>query len=326
MTNNSSTPDKSWWNRPLVGSVSLIERILGALNPQTVPELALSLHDTEWEELEKIVPTLTMLDNEQYSPEFLLYINIKNKLKNNLDEYKGLDKFVKIFSFAIKNIHHFRTMRRIELDFQGKTQLQLYQFVEYQLNTNYDPVLFHKLVSNEIDELLRLIINEPTQKALLMYKTALDTITQEEAGLNLLLLFKKYQIQDYAIFKVVNDILKQLKKQDLDNLKALVLVVKVNYDELNKLGQLMGINHQEDLVITYAKIIQYIALSYRYESITYRFHQLTESLHKWYKHYETIANIREEYPSHKYKVSPNFLQPIPGELIYSKYKDFMNIS
>lgn len=326
MTNNSRTPNKSWWNRPLVGSVSLIERILGALNPQTVPELALSLHDTEWEELEKIVPTLTMLDNEQYSPEFLLYINIKNKLKNNLDEYKGLDKFVKIFSFAIKHIHHFRTMRRIELDFQGKTQLQLYQFVEEQLNTNYDPVLFHKLVSNEIDELLRLIVNEPTQKALLMYKTALDTITQEEAGLNLLLLFKKYQIQDYAIFKVVNDILKQLKKQDLDNLKALVLVVKVNYDELNKLGQLMGINHQEDLVITYAKIIQYIALSYRYENIIYRFHQLTESLQKWYKHYETIASIREEYPSHKYKVSPNFLQPIPGESIYSKYKDFMNIS
>lgn len=326
MTNNSRTPDKSWWNRPLVGSVSLIERILGALNPQTVPELALSLHDTEWEELEKIVPTLTMLDNDQYSPEFLLYINIKNKLENNLDEYKGLDKFINIFSFAIKNINHFRTVRRIELDFQGKTQLELYEFIEEQLNTNYDPILFRKLVSNEIDQLLKVIVNEPTQKALLSYKMALDAITQEQAGLNLLLLFKKYQIQDYAIFKVVNDILKQLKKQDLENLKALVLVVKVNYDELNKLGQLMGISHQEDLVITYAKIIQYIALSYRYENIIYRFHQLTDNLQKWYKHYETVANIREEYPSHKYKVSPNFLQPIPGESIYAKYKDFMNVS
>jgi hypothetical protein len=325
MTNNSHTPDKFWWNRPLVGSVSFSERILGALNPQTVPELALSLHDTEWEELEKIVPTLTMLDNEQYSPEFLLYINIKNKLENNLDEYKGLDKFIKVFSFAIKNINHFRTIRRIELDFQGKTFLELYEFIEEQLNTNYDPVLFHELVINEIQRLLKVIINTPTQKALLMYKIALEAIIQEEAGLNLLLLFKKYHIQDYAIFKIVNDILKQLKKQDLDNLKALVLVVKVNYDELNKLGQLMGINHQEDLVITYAKIIQYIALSYRYGNIIYRFHQLIDNLQKWYKHYETIVNIRAEYPNHKYKVSSNFLQPIPGESIYSKYKPFINI-
>lgn len=94
---------------------------------------------------------------------------------------------------------------------------------------------------------------------------------------------------------------------------------------MHKLGQLIGINNQEDLVITYAKIIQYIALSYRYDHIVHRFRQLTDSLEKWYKHYETITNIREEYPSYKYKVSSNFLQPIPGESIYVKYKDFVNI-
>lgn len=221
MGNKPHTPEKSWWNRPLVGSVSVVERILGALNPQIVPPLALSLHDTEWEELKKIVPTLTMLDNDQYTPEFFLYIKIKNKLENNLDDYKGLNKFIKIFSFAIKNINHFRTIRRIELDFQSKNLLELYEFIEEQLKINYDPVLFHKLVSHEINELLKVIINEPTKKALLTYKIALDAITQEEAGLNLLLLFKKYQIQDYAIFKIINDILKQLKKTGIRKFKSL---------------------------------------------------------------------------------------------------------
>ncbi|BAQ63860.1 hypothetical protein [Geminocystis sp. NIES-3709] len=325
MTNKTRTPLKSWWNRPLVGSVSLIERIVGALNPQPVPELALSLHDTEWEELGKIVPTLTMLDNEQYTSEFLFYISIKNKLEQNLDDYKGLQKFIRIFSFAIKNIHHFRVIRRIELDFQGRSQLELYNFVEEQLHVSYDPILFHQLVSNEIQELLEKILNEPTQKALLAYKTALDAITQEEVGLNLLLLFKKYNIADYAIFSIVNDILKQLKKQDLDNLKALVLIVKVNYDELEKLGQLIGIPNHEDKVITYAKIIQYIALSYRYENIVYRFQQLLENLQKWYKHYETVIDVRHQYPNHKYKISPKFMENIPGELIYLKYRDFIKI-
>lgn len=325
MSHNSSTSNKSWWNRPLIGSVSLIERILGVLNPQPLPELALSLHDTEWEVLEKIVPTLKMLDNGQYTEEFLFYIRIKNKLENNLDDYKGLQKFVKVFSFAIKNINHFRTIRRIELDFQGQSQLQLYNFVEEQLNINYDPILFRKLVVTEIEQLLKVIVNEPTQKALLMYKIALEAITEEESGLNLLLLFKKYNIQDYAIFRVVSDILKQVKKQELNNLKAFVLAVKVNYEELDKLGQLIGISHQEDLVITYAKIIQYIALSYRYENIIYRFQQLIENVQKWYKHYETIIEIREEYPSHKYKVTPQFLEAIPGESIYLKYKDFLKM-
>lgn len=323
MTKNSLKP---WWNRPLVGSVSLIERIMGALNPLPLPELALSLHDTEWEELAKITPILTMLDNEQYTPEFLFYLKVKHKLEHNLDDYKGMQKFVNILIFAIKNIHHFRTIKRIELDFHGKSQLILYDFVEEQLNINYDPTIFRQLVNNEIEELLNNINNKAIKKALLSYKMALDAITQEEAGLNLLLLFKKYNISDYAIFTVINDIIKKLKKQDLSNLKALVLVVKVNIDEFDKLGQLIGISHHEDKVITYAKMIQYIALYHRYESIIYRFHQLLEHLQKWHKHYITIVEIRQEYPTHKYKVSSKFIENIPGESIYFKYRDFLPVS
>lgn len=323
MAKDKDTQSKSWWNRPLFGDVSVVERISGALNPLEIPELALSLHDTELEELVKIEPTLRMLDNDQYTSEFLCFMKIKYKLENNLDEYKGLQTFIKIFSFAIKHINDFRTIRRMELDFQDQNQVDLYEFIEDQLNNNSDPILFKTLVTEEIEQLLAMITNEATQKALLSYQAALNKIMVTQIGLNLLLLFKKYQVSDYAIFSIINSILKQFKQQDLTNLKALVMIVKVNYDELDKLGKLIGIHHNEEEVITYAKIIQYIALSNRYEILIYRFQQLLDIINKWYKHYQTVLEIRQKYPSHKYKISPKFIETIPGESIYFKYQDYL---
>lgn len=314
---------KPWWNRPLFGSVSFIERIIGFLNRQEIPELALSLHDTELEELKKIVPTMKMLDNEQYTDEFLLYISIKNKVENNLGEYKSLQTFIRIFSFITKHINYFRIIKRIELDFRGKTQVELYDFIDQQLNLISDPKLFHELVIDEIDKLLAIIRNEPTKQALLSYKNALDTITRDEIGLNLLILFKKYNIVDFSIFNIINIILQKLQSQNLESLKGLVLIVKVHYDELEKLGQLIGIPKSDNQVITYAQILQYIALSSRYDSLVYRFNKLLEVLNNWNKHYQTLRQIRGEYPSHKYKLSASFTESIPGESIYLKYKEFL---
>lgn len=325
MKSQAESQVKPWWNRPLFGSVSLIERIIGSLNRQEIPELALSLHDTELEELNKISPTMKMLDNEQYNDEFLLYMKIKNKVENNLDEYKSLQTFIKIFTFITKHINYFRVVKRIELDFRGKTQVELYDFVEQQLNLISDPKLFNDIVIEEIDKLLKVIRNEPTKQALLSYKNALDMVTKDEIGLNLLILFKKYNIVDYSIFNIINTVLQKLQKQNLEALKGLVLIVKVHYDELEKLGQLIGIPKSDNQVIAYAKILQYIALSSRYDSLIYRFNQLLEILNNWNKHYQTLMEIREEYPSYKYKVSDSFTESIPGESIYLKYKELLTL-
>lgn len=134
---------------------------------------------------------MKMLDHEQYTDEFLLYIRIRNKVENNLEEYKGLQTFIKIFIFTTKHINYFRTIRRIELDFQGKTQIELYNFIEEQLNLTSDPNLFNQIVIEEIDKLINIIRNEPTKEALLSYKNAIDAISKDEIGLNLLILFKK---------------------------------------------------------------------------------------------------------------------------------------
>ncbi len=323
MNLNPDPKQQPWWNRPILGKVSLLERLLSNFNRKPVPELALSLHDTELENLTKIAPTLQMLDNESFSPEFLLYISLKQQVENNQGDYKGLAMFIKILRFAIEKNSHFQTVKKIELDYQGKTQKELYDFVFEQLTSNPDKDLFKEALHNKIEQVISLTRNELVRNALYSYQEALNGIADAEIGLNLLLLFKKYNIANYEVFNVIHDILKQLKKQELDNLKVLVLVVKANYEQLENLGKLIGIPGRNNEPITYAKIFQYIALCYKYDNLNFRFQQLQDNLLQWEKHYRTLKEVREEYPEHEYKLSEQMTQLIPGEFIYNKYKDYI---
>jgi hypothetical protein len=318
--------DKPWWNRPIMGSVSLTERLLRAINKEKVPELALSLHNKELEELNEIVSALERQDDGTFKQEFLDYISIKNKVENSQDEYKGLNTCIKILRFAIEKNIHFRNIHKIELDCQGKTQLELYKFVLEQLDGDLDPVIFKENVQEKIEHLVSITRNELIKDVLGSYLNSLNTIAEDEIGLKLLLLFKKYKRADATIFDIISDILKELKKQDLANLKALVLLVKVNYEQLEKIGILIGIPNKSNQAITYAKIFQYIVFCYKYESCYARFQQLLENLIKWEKHYKNLQEVRQQYPIGKYKLPEEFIKIIPGESIYQKYKDYLPIS
>ena len=103
-------------------------------------------------------------------------------------------------------------------------------------------------------------------------------------------------------------------------------MVESEKKELDKLSKVTGIPHSEAKMMVYAKIIQYIALSYRYDQVTFRFEQLLEKLEQWYKYYQTIVEVQCEYPAHKYRVSAKMLSKTPGESIYLKYRDLINLN
>ena len=266
-----------------------------------------------------------MLDNESYSDEFLFYMKIKHKIDHGLDEYQGLAQFIKVFSFTTQKIKYFRILARVELDFRGKTQVQLYQFVERQLNSQAHPKVIRDLINQKIEDSIDSIRNEPTKQALISYKKALQSILKEDSGVEFLKILKNNKITNYSIFNVIYSLIKQAKKQDLTNLKGLVLIVKVKQDELEELAKVMNLPQSDNQVIIYAKIIQYITLYYRYQNITFRFEQLLDKLFKWQEHYLKILQLREEYPRHKYLKSAQLFQPLPGESIYSKYEDLLAI-
>ncbi len=153
----------------------------------------------------------------------------------------------------------------------------------------------------------------------------MNVLTQDEIGLNLLLLFKKYKISGSTVFDKIIGLIKQLRKQELENLDGLILVVEVNNESLEQLGSLIGISNKNNQPITYAKILQYITLYYKYNDYYFRFQQLINNLQKWEKHYQNLQKIREEYASHKYKLPEEFLKFIPAENIYQKYQEYLGL-
>lgn len=323
MKTESQLSKKTWWNRPLFGNVSLWQRIYSTLNRQKIPDSVLSSYNQELDNVQKIEPNLRMLDNGQYSSEFLFYAGLKQKIENDVDEYKGLAHFIKVFSFTIKNIQHFQVLTRVELDFRDKTQVQFYQFIEEQLISNAPSKSIRKAIRNEIKNLILTTHNEPTKEALISYKKALESLITRKSGVKLLGFLKKNKITDYSIFDVFYFLIKETQDQNLKNLKFIVFIVKNKKDELDKACKLIGFPSSENNTIIYAKIIQYIALSYRYEHITFRFEQFLEILKKWSQHYQKILNLKEEYPAYKYHYPDSFAQNIPGLSIYLKYKDFI---
>jgi L-rhamnose mutarotase len=315
--------EKPFWNRPLFGNISLWQRILGILHRQQIPDSVLSFFDRELESLNKIEPTLRMLDNGQYSDEFLFYMEIKQKIAQNLGEYTGLEHFIHIISFTIKNIKDLQVLSRVELDFQGKTQIQLYKFIEEQLNSNSPSKLIRKTIRNQLQKSIENTRNQPTKEALMSYKQALESIINRKSGVELLASLKQHNITNYSIFDIFYTLIKETKDQDIQNLKFIVLMVKNKKKELDKLFTSISFPKYENSSIVYAQIIQYLALSFRYEHITFRFEQFLEMLNKWFQHYQEIINIKEQYPSSKYHLPYNFSAKIPGLSIYLKYKIFL---
>lgn len=324
--------EQPWWNRPIhwnepiIGNVSLLELMVSYLNRQQVPDLAISLHHQTWQDLNKIAPTIKMQDKETYNQEFLRYVSLKHQVENNQDDYKGLNTCIRVLQFAIENNSNFRNIYRIELDYQGKTQLELYNFVSDQLEHNLDKNILQRNIKEKIDEVISLTKNELIKNTISSYFSSLNVLVQDEIGLNLLRLFKKYNLSNSTVFDKIIEIIQQLKKQELENLESLNLVVEVNYETLEKLGRLIGISKKNNQPLTYAKILQYVTLYYKYDNYYFRFQQLINNLKKWEKYYQNLNKIREEYPSHKYKLPEEFLKFIPGENIYEKYKQCLSIS
>lgn len=314
---------KPWWNRPIVGDVSLFDRFCCLLSSKTVPDLAVSLHNTEMEEIGKIAPTVNMLDNSRYSQNFIFYRKLKHKVENYLDEYRDIHQFVEILHFALHHIHDFHVVNRIELDYKGKSQYELYNFISQQLSINPDPILFINSVENEMKRVINLEMNHSIKEALEKYEKALLNIGKEEIGVNLLSMFKRYKSVKYTIFDILFNLLKELKKQDLQNKELINSVVETHFSELEEMANFIGIPKEMDYHDTLTKIIQYLALNHKYHSRNYRFGQLLENLTKWQKHYKCIIEVREQYPRYSYKLPEEFMQPIPAENIYLKYEDYL---
>lgn len=321
----NKTSDPSWWNRPIWGEDSLLEDLMSKLDKATlsVAEQTVMLHRASMMDALVFAKTATAIDSDKFSnQEFLLYFKINYALRRGIDGYEGIGESVQLFEVAIEAQHSYITLDQTEIRYRSSKQQELYEFVRQLLlcQEEEDQDKFRDYVQKKLTEVLSQIKTEEGRNAMQAYVKELDHLAEHPLKLKLLSLFKAYELADYSILRTISDLIAKLKEQDVTDLKILASLVMSQYEVFEKLGQIIGVTEKLNNPNTYALMVQYMALGHRHKLSYIQFEELLTMMQKWYKPYQVIAGIREQYPPKEFKIPKEFSEPIPGLEVYEKYR------
>ncbi|MBC6419889.1 MAG: hypothetical protein GDA44_14570 [Prochloron sp. SP5CPC1] len=223
---------------------------------------------------------------------------------------------------AIKTQDSFLVIYNTELRYQGRSQQELYRFVEELLAENVNREDFRARVEEKLTEVQKLVKREEVRKVLDNYYDNLFIVSQKNVSLQLLSLFKKYQLDVYSLLRTISNLNNNVQpNSNLLDFEGLVVFVMGEYTVFEQIAPIIGVLEKKKTPQTFAKIIQYIALEYKHGTTANKFKQFIVELRKWQQSYNYLLAIRLQYSSEEYKLPEAFQANIPGEEIYQKYED-----
>jgi hypothetical protein len=284
------------------------------------------LHHRTFEKLAQITNQAENLNADKFgNTEFMVFFKIKSYITRSIDEYANLDEIIEMLKVAIDTQNSFARIDSTESRYCSSEQQKLYKFVNSLLTEEIDSDQFKLLVNQKLEEVLPLLKTEEGKVALQAYVTEIGKVSEHSLGLKLVLLFKKYQLDDYSTLRSISDTINLLESEDLLNLDSLMLLVMVKYDVFEKLGPIVGIEDKYNRPETYSKMLQYIGLKSRYETSYQKFQEFLLLLKQWEIHYKTIENVRGKYAAKEYQLPKEFSTEAPGFALYQKYKDSFHL-
>jgi hypothetical protein len=284
------------------------------------------LHQRSVNKLAEITNRAENLNADKFgNSEFTAFFRIKSYIARSMDEYANLDETIELLKVGIAAQKSFALIDSTESRYCSGGQQQLYKFVNSLLTQEIETASFKEQVHNKLQEVLPLLKTETGKEALQAYVTEVNKISEHKLGMKLILLFKKYQLNDYSTLRSVSDTINLLESEDLLNLDALLLLVMVKYDVFEKLGPIVGIEEQYNRPETYSKMLQYIGLKSRHESSYQKFQEFLLLLKEWEIHYRSVVNVRNKYSEHDYHIPKEFTAEVPGFELYQKYKDSFHL-
>lgn len=284
------------------------------------------LHHRTFDKLAEITNEAQNINADKFgNTEFMTFFKIKSYIDRSIDEYANLDETIEMLKVAIATQNSFARIDSTESRYCSSSQQKLYKFVNSLLTQDLETLVFQAQVSEKLEEVLPLLKTEEGKLALQAYATEINNIAEHALGIKLILLFKKYQLDDYSTLRSISDTINLLDSEDLLNLDGLMLLVMVKYDVFEKLGPIVGIDEQFNRPETYSKMLQYIGLKSRHETSYQKFQEFLLLLKKWEVQYNSIVNVRQKYNPKQYHLPPEFSQEIPGLTIYQKYKDSFHL-
>jgi hypothetical protein len=323
-----SNNQKLWWNRPLFGDQSLLQRLKnwwkGIFFQALVPDSSVLLYKDSFTQLRNISAIAKNIDNEKFSSqEFLTFLKINSAVKNNQGEYEGLKYTIDLLRVALETKDCFLQIEQIESRYFSYSQQEFYQFIFELLERELTKDEFKELVQRELSQTIPKIKTDEGKTALQSYSNQLDILSEDQLGLKLLFLFKQYNLTDFSLLRTVAEIADSFYDKSLESLKEFTVIVRVNTEIFLKLGEIIKVPKQKNNPQTYALILQYIALRNRHKGAFGQFKQLINLLKQWEQFYEPIMAIRREYPPTEYKQPPIFREELPGFSLYQKYQQYL---
>ena len=309
-----------------LGQESFLAKFGNRFRKPPVLESDKFLHQRNFEKLAQITNQAENLNADKFgNTEFMVFFKIKSYIARSIDEYANLDNVIEMLSVAVSAQHSFLTIDSTESRYCSSGQQELYRFVNGLLTQDLDPTVFQESVARKLQEVLPLLKTEEGKVALEAYVKEVSKISNNPLGLRLLLLFKKYQLDDYSTLRSVSNTIAQLESEDLLNIDSLLLLVMVKYDVFEKLGPIVGIEDKYNRPETYSKMLQYIGLRSRHESAYQKFQEFLTLLRQWEIHYKSVVNVRQKYSAAAYRLPKEFNAEVPGLALHEKYKESLTI-
>lgn len=301
--------------------IELILRKLFQRKPE-VPELVEIVHNREMSAVGIFAKKAESIDSDKFSgQEFLMFVKMKYCLARGIEEYAGLDQSIKLLQGAIEAKNSYLTLDQTEFRYRSSKQQDFYQYVESLLASDYeDKAAFQARVAEKLLSTLPQVKTEEGKIALKAYQSELERLGDYELGLKLLSLFKTYQLADYSVLRTISDILETFREKQTLDYSSLVVLVISKYEVFEKLKNIIGVADNKNKPETYARMMQYIALTYRHDKSYAQFAELLQVMRQWYLPYRAILDIRQRYPRSSFKLPKQFSEDIPGVAIYDKYR------
>lgn len=312
-----------WWNRPLIGKRSLTQRITRLFIKLPISERSEGLHDLAFEKLTALAAKAETVDSEKFgSQEFLAYVRLEYAMGKGTVGFEHLTKSAELLRVGIKSKNAFLKIEQTEVGFRGTKQNQFYDQVQSLLSQKLDKASFLAQTNAKMEALLPQLKSTEGKNAMQSYLQQLELIGQHELGLQLLSLFKQYQLSNYSVLQTISEIVASLSRQEVYDLKSLAALVAADQATFEKLGQIIGLPQEKRTPETYSILLQYLALSEKYQVAYAKFQQLTVILEQWIQYKETVIAIRQEYSPKEYKQPKKFRLTLPGVEIYDKYHEY----
>lgn len=319
---------------------------------ENISENIINLHNQAFAEAKVLASIAKTIDNLNFKQsDFEYYLKIKYLFANNQEPYQGLENSAELLRLAVKAQANFLQIEQTELLYRSTKQQEYYDFVlkflgekftdleqkkddlqnnqiiaQKKQKNKYSPEEFKQQIRAKLEEIKPTIKSEQGKVALEDYTQSLESLAEEkDIGLKLLYLFKKYNLTDFSVLKVISDMVTYLQDKNMQNMKAMEDLVVKNEQTFIKLGRIIGVPKTKETPETYARLLQYLALSKKHEKTIEQFIKLMQVLKPWQEFYKTISDIREQYSPNQYNLPEQFTQEIPGLSIYQKYQQYVNM-